>query len=143
MLDEYKTEKQPNRKVNILMFFLVLIFLVIIGIWTYETFQKNVGSLNPKEGLIDDCWGYSLALSNIRYLNSTLVFELENKRYSETNIKKITLISNKIEITYNLSSLTPGQKRTITISNVSIYDQFYAYPDECYEQGKIYKIGGQ
>jgi hypothetical protein len=140
MLDDNKTENPPNRKITIFTTFLVVFSLLIVGLWAYSTFQKNVGSLkNPEEA--SNCWSYSYLISNIRYFNNTLAFDLENKKYSEAAIGKITVDSNNMEKSFDFAQkLTPGNKKTVTIENIIINDQFYAYADDCLEQGKIYKI---
>ena len=141
MLDDSKTDNPTNRKITIFMSFLLIVIFLMIGLWSYYTFQRNVGSTTKtSEGLTNNCWSYSFSLNNIKYDNNTLSFDLENKKYSEARIEKITVVSNKIEKSANFNVLIPGQKRTIVIENIIIKDQFYAYADNCIDQGKIYKI---
>ena len=141
MLDENKTENPPNRKIMIFTTFLVVFSLLIVGLWAYSSFQKNVGSLKNPGDATSSCWSYSYAISNINYANKTLVFDLENKKYSEAVIGKIVVVSDDIKKYFGFSqNLKPGNKKTVTIEDIILKDQFYAYADDCVDQGKLYKI---
>ncbi len=117
----------------------VFIFLLIMGIaltlyigiqlikYYKETKEYTEGTSSPSIA----CTGYIYAVSRMGYDAEELKFTIRNEKYSDYEIRKITVQTNTTQ-TYNVSTLIlQGMEKEIRVRIENLQDTFLIYPENC------------
>ena len=139
MLYDESLTRPKSRKLGIFLAFIFIFFSLLLFLWGYK-YYKDAVKTTDKSIESTNCWAYSYTLKNIRYQDSTLSFELENRKYSDGRIYKITIITEDEIKEVEFPAISQGMSRTVEVKDIIIDGKFMAFIENCEDLIKEYSL---